>query len=156
MDQQSNSSSYEARPLLLCILLLTTIASAVLVVGYGCNPNNSGGLNYSGNYSFEFNDITFKLELKSDGSLTLTPEKSSQIAIGFWEVEGDLLICKGSLKVNKGEKTLFSFFSNLMKKTEEIVIKFNKENLMVTSIADNISGQKQIPIGVDAIYVKKE
>ena len=43
-----------------------------------------------------------------------------------------------------------------MKKTEEIAIKFNKENLMVTSIADNISGQKKIPIGVDAIYVKKD
>ena len=136
--------------------LIAIVAAVVLVVGYGCKPNNSGSLNYSGNYSFEFNDITFKIELKPDGSFTLTPEKSSQIAIGFWEVEGDLLICKGSLKENKGEKTLFSFFRNLMKKTEEIAIKFNKENLMVTSIADNISGQKKIPIGVDAIYVKKD
>ena len=137
-------------------ILLTTIAAVVFVVGYGCKPNNSGDLSYSGHYSLEFNDLTFKLELKPDGSFTLNPKKTSQIAIGFWKVEGDLLVCKGSLKPNKGKKTLFSFFRNFMKKTEEIAIKFNKENLMVTSIADNISGQKQIPIGVDVIYIKKD
>ena len=86
-------------------------------------------------------DLIF--ELKPDGSfLGKASMEAGNDLIGFWKVEGELLICEGTAE----------------KSSQVIIVKFNRktgkvESISVDGIETLIKGQ--IPEGEDGLYFKK-
>ena len=117
-------------------ILLTTIA-AVLLVGCASEPE------YSGSYSLTVVEGTaIRFQLKSDGLFIGSPEGVNDDAVGTWKVEGDLLVCEGTLANNN---------------SKQITVKFDKSTFKLISLAENgeeAPVDKMIPEGEDAHFKK--
>ena len=118
--------------------LLITFA-AVLLVACASKPE------YSGSYSLTIGGTSILFQLKSDGTFIGSPkdvpEGVNDDAVGTWKVEGDLLVCEGTITENP----------------RQITFKFDKTNFKLISLAEN--GQEApllslIPEG-ESIYMRK-
>ena len=112
--------------------ILVSIVAIVLLAGCGSEPN------YSGIYTLTSGQVDLELELKPDGSFigTNTKEKDDGL-IGSWKVEGELLVCEGTTE----------------KRSEKIIIKFNKTTLELDSV--NADGNEVPKEELDSVKVKK-
>ena len=116
-------------------LLLTTIA-AVVLVGCGSVPD------YSGSYIMNVSVGSIRFELKPDGSFIGIPDDEDDKAIGRWKVDGELLVCKGTIE----------------KSSDQLTIKFNKRTFELISLAENgkeVPLERMIPDGAVGIFLKK-
>jgi len=120
--------------------LLITIAAVVLV---GCGESKP---EYSGSYSLTIGGTSIRFQLKSDGTFIGSPEDVPEgvndDAVGTWKVEGDLLVCEGTITENP----------------RQITVKFDKTTFKLISLAEN--GQEAplnniIPEGENGIYLRK-
>ena len=133
--------------------LLVSIVAAVLLVGCGESQKSAPtpeaktvkpaaeATDHSGTYTLSIDDSTITIELKPDGSFIGTPSGRDR-AVGSWKVEGELLICEGTLE-NSSTK---------------IGIKFNKTSGKLNTISERgkeMPIDNKIPEGADGIYVKK-
>ena len=97
--------------------ILVSIVAIVLLAGCGSEPN------YSGIYTLTSGQVDLELELKPDGSFIGTNEKDEDNkATGSWKVEGDLLVCEGTLANNN---------------SKQITVKFDKSTFKLISLAEN-------------------
>ena len=115
--------------------IITTIAVALLV-GCASEPD------YSGSYILTVGGGSVRFELKPDGSFIGSPEGEDKDAVGTWKVEGDLLVCEGTIA----------------KSSDQLTIKFNKTTFELISLAENgkeVPLERMIPDGAVGIFLKK-
>ena len=99
-------------------------------------------LGYSGSYTLTVNGGSVRFELKSDGSFIGSREGENDDAVGTWKVEGDLLVCEGTIA----------------KSSDQLTIKFNKTTFELISLAENgeeVPLDRMIPDGEVGVYLKK-
>ena len=110
--------------------------TAALLMGCASEPN------YSGSYILTVGGGSVRFELKPDGSFIGSPEGEDKDAVGTWKVEGDLLVCEGTIA----------------KSSDQLTIKFNKTTFELISLAENgkeVPLDRMIPDGAVGIYLKK-
>ena len=98
--------------------------------------------NYSGSYILTVGGGSVRFELKPDGSFIGSPEGEDKDAVGTWKVEGDLLVCEGTIA----------------KSSDQLTIKFNKTTFELISLAENgkeVPLERMIPDGAVGIFLKK-
>ena len=97
---------------------------------------------YSGSYILTVGGGSVRFELKPDGSFIGSPEGENDDAVGTWKVEGDLLVCEGTIA----------------KSSDQLTIKFNKTTFELISLAENgeeVPLDRMIPDGEVGVYLKK-
>ena len=97
---------------------------------------------YSGSYILTVGGGSVRFELKPDGSFIGSPEGEDKDAVGTWKVEGDLLVCEGTIA----------------KSSDQLTIKFNKTTFELISLAENgeeVPLDRMIPDGAVGIFLKK-
>ena len=85
---------------------------------------------------------SIRFELKPDGSFIGIPDDEDDKAIGRWKVDGELLVCKGTIE----------------KSSDQLTIKFNKRTFELISLAENgkeVPLERMIPDGAVGIFFKK-
>ena len=85
---------------------------------------------------------SIRFELKPDGSFIGIPDDEDDKAIGRWKVDGELLVCKGTIE----------------KSSDQLTIKFNKRTFELISLAENgkeVPLERMIPDGAVGIFLKK-
>jgi len=110
--------------------------TAALLMGCASEPD------YSGSYILTVGGGSVRFELKSDGSFIGSPEGEDKDAVGTWKVEGDLLVCEGTIA----------------KSSDQLTVKFNKTTFELISLAENgkeVPLDRMIPDGAVGIYLKK-
>ena len=110
--------------------------TAALLMGCASEPN------YSGSYILTVGGGSVRFELKPDGSFIGSPEGEDKDAVGTWKVEGDLLVCEGTIA----------------KSSDQLTIKFNKTTFELISLAENgkeVPLERMIPDGAVGIFLKK-
>jgi hypothetical protein len=132
---------------------LIAIVAAVVLVGCGESQQSAPApeaktvkpaaeaTDHSGTYTLSIDDSTITIELKPDGSFIGTPSGRDR-AVGSWKVEGELLICEGTIE----------------KSSTKIGINFNKTSGKLNTISERgkeMPIDNKIPEGADGIYVKK-
>ena len=110
--------------------------TAALLMGCASEPD------YSGSYILTVGGGSVRFELKPDGSFIGSPEGEDKDAVGTWKVEGDLLVCEGTIA----------------KSSDQLTIKFNKTTFELISLAENgkeVPLERMIPDGAVGIFLKK-